>query len=276
VDGWEDQYTHADLLTKTPPISDTPYTMTFKPVFSEKTRLYKVVLRDYDGSDVNHNYSDGAEYLTTISLPTYLYRPHTQDIMRWTFKGWISPTDYLSGNQNPTLIADLENNTKKITEDFYAYAFYKEEVCAEVASPLAYFNITPYQLSFGAYGTGLSISLKEEYKDILEGKLTLPAMKDDIPIICVRDFSDMKKVTHVYFEPGSKYTLIGEPGISTGAFSRNTDAIPVLKAVYLPPSIRYIGQASFISQYNLEDVNLDALEILEIIESEAFRKANFR
>lgn len=276
IEDWDNEYTHADLLTKTPPVSDVPYTMTFKPVFSEKTRLYRVVLRDYDGSDIDHDYLNGAEYLTTISLPTYLYRPHTQDIMRWTFKGWISPTDYLSNNPNPTLIADLTNNTKQITEDFYAYAFYEEEVCAEVASPLAYFNISPNQRDFGTYGTGLSISLKGEYKDILEGKLTLPAMKDNIPIICVNDFADMKKITHVYFEPGSRYTLIGEPGVSTGAFSRNTDIIPVLKAVYLPPSIRYIGQSSFINQYNLEDANLDALEILEVIETDAFRKAGSR
>lgn len=271
IKDWEHEYTHEDLLQKTPPTYDTPYTMTFKPVFSEQTRLYKVVLRDYDGSDLNHDYINGAEYNTDIALPTYIYRPHDQDIMRWTFKGWISPTDYLSGNPNPTFIADLENNTKTITEDFYAYAFYEEEVCSEKASPLSYFNISSSPRDFGSYGSGLSISLKPEYKNILEGKITLPAMKNDKYIVCINDFADMKKVTHVYFEPGSQYTMVGEPNVTTGSFSHNTNAIPTLEAVYLPRSIRYIGQKSFYKQFNLTTANLDNLDVLEVIDQGAFR-----
>lgn len=278
-EGWSNDYTHIDLLTKTPPatINGTAYTMHIRPKFTSKIRKYKVVLKDHNNTDIDAGFdSEGVEYNTVIELPTYIYREHPQDMYRWTFKGWISTTDYLSGNKNPQLIADLVNNTKKITEDFYAYAFYEEEICTETASPLAYFNISQYQQDFGAYGTGLTISLKEEYKNTLEGKLTLPAMKDDIPIICVNDFADMKKITHVYFEPGNRYTLIGMPGVNTGAFSRNNYDVPVLKAVYLPHSIRYIGENCFINQYNLEDANLDALEILEVISTNAFRKGGSR
>lgn len=271
--GWETDFTHVDLLTKTPPatINNAPYTMHIRPKFTSKTRKYKVVLKDHNNTDIDAGFDiDGVEYNTVIQLPTYIYREHSQDMYRWTFRGWISTTDYLSGNKNPQLIADLTNNTKTITEDFYAYAYYTEDNVLEVPSPIEYFDISSFASSYGSYGTGHDISLKAKYKDIIQGKLTLPAQYNGNNIICIRDFADMKKVTHIYFEKGSIYTMVGQVDVISGAFQRTSQYEPTLIEVNLPASIKFIGARSFYNQCKLQTVNLDNLTSLEYIGQAAF------
>ena len=92
-------------------------------------------------------------------------------------------------------------------------------------------------------GTSYSISLKEEYKNILQGKITLPAVHEGNEIKMIGDFSGANLITDIFFETNSSYISVAPNAFKNGditnsaKFNYNTS----LKNIYLPSSIKKIG-----------------------------------
>lgn len=112
---------------------------------------------------------------------------------------------------------------------------------------------------------GYVINIKEKYRDILEGKITLPKLYNKQPIIKVGDFANASKITHVFFEDekNSNYIEFGKecfkfvervPAIDSEGKEYFTDrsAPHSLVAVYAPPSIKNIGDHAFQGVLKLE------------------------
>jgi hypothetical protein len=89
-----------------------------------------------------------------------MYRPHNTEGMRYEFKGWIGARDYLGNVSNPTIITNFI-----VDGDSTYYAYYEEQNCITKHSRLDYFE-------FDAYGT--TISLKPEYRYLIQEPITLP------------------------------------------------------------------------------------------------------
>ena len=248
--------THEEMLATVPESS-----MTFKPIFTAEERKYLLTLFDYNQADITPSDwpSDGFQYNAKIELPLFIYRAHEAENIvdgldintkRYDFKGWISSADYISNRPNPTLITDIN-----ITNDTRLYAYYKEE---EVSQPSdnRYFDFDE---------TNNTISLKEIYKtgaNAFKGKLTLPAKSPNgnyIVKVAKSGFYGADLLEYVYFEDGCKYTVLEE-----AAFRGNDQNTSQLKAIYLPASLREIGDYSFEGQMQLLESNLDYLASLDI------------
>ena len=255
----DDALENSISLNKHIPIVD----MTFVPVFKAEDRWYNV--RFYaDGKVVPQDRGDGTivesypvKYNTKYNGPikNYLYKAHPEEGYRYKFLGWC--TDPSSRNPSYT---DVTNYTVLGNIAFYAY--FKEESVFDNATSWDYFNVKNNE-----------ISLKPEYVNILEGKITLPLKTKSgnaITGIAANGFKDASKITHIYFEQGqSAYTSIGE-----GAFTKvnNKQTPAVLKAVYLPDGIKTIGNNCFRYQTALQTIALP--DSIEHIGSYAFSGGN--
>ena len=247
--------THEEMLAIVPENS-----MTFKPIFAAEERKYLLTLFDYNQTDITPSDwpSDGFEYNVKVELPLFIYRAHEAENIvdgldvntkRYDFKGWISSADYISNKPNPTFITNIN-----MTNDTRLYAYYKEE---EVSQPSdnRYFDFDE---------TNNTISLKETYKtgaNAFKGKITLPAKSPNGNyIVKVADggFQSTDLLEYVYFEDGCKYTILG-----SSSFRGNKQNTSQLKAIYLPASLKEIGNYSFEGQMQLLESNLDYLASLD-------------
>ena len=124
---------------------------------------------DYDGSTIliqdNLKYEDDiGEVFKDNSKSYYNYRPYngTKENYRYEFKGWQSEWDY---NNSPTTLTYSTLVGKKVNSKLKLYAYYAEENCLTTVSNSNYFEFT----------SNATLKIKEKYKSILAGKLTLPS-----------------------------------------------------------------------------------------------------
>lgn len=173
-------------------------------------------------------------------MTNFHYRPSTglKDNLRWSFQGWSQNKYGDIEIRNPEYF-DLASTPVKNTVLLYGH--YLTEDCNKFASKLEYFNV-----SNGA------LTLKEEYVDSIAGKITIPAIVNGIPIKSVGGFAGASGITHVYFQEGSVVDTI-----ASHAFSAITQKTYNLEAVYLPATVRTIGESAFDSQINMKTVTLN-------------------
>ncbi len=119
------------------------------------------------------------------------------------------------------------------------------------------------------------ISIADDYKTELKGKITLPATTLDgkkvvqiaSNFFCVQsslsstgslvyDKSLTSNITHVYFEEGSEYTTIESNAFYSGGKTNKLDSQSILKYVELPNGIITIGSHAFGYNPKLETVIL--------------------
>jgi hypothetical protein len=186
----------------------------------------------------------------------YHYRPWDNSLgehERYTLAGWINETDYNNNTANPTLY-DIDN--AMITNDLKLFAFYAIENAQAVASNLDFFTFSTqnqYIDGIEVYGTMISLSVAENYHEMIGGKITVPS-KDlqGNPITVLGSFRSNSKITDIYFLPDAEYTHVAD------AACERMDA---LRNVYLPGTVKCLGQDSFANSLRLENVNLtDAIE----------------
>lgn len=282
VQDWEDintgiKYTKEDLDNLIPTTN-----MIFKPIFSVKYRRYNVVVKDYDGSvKLSYEGAQGIPYGTKLTnIPYYMFRPNDKTNRRWEFQGWISVKDYLSGTNNPTYITDFT-----ITSDLTVYAHYTEQDYTKTASRLEYFNFVPWQDTSKGKLNGYKISLKKEYKSLIQEPITLPLKYNNRPIYVIDGFgfnsnsdSNVSDGTTqilcpaIYFEEGeSQYFRIGNYAFALGVSNQKyVDSQTTI--ISLPATITEIGAGAF-EQHEILN-NLGNYQSIETIESGAFRHTN--
>ena len=222
--------------------------MEFKADYQSAPRFYLVRFHDDSMNILEETY---IEYNTIYNgaMTNFYYKeiPDTPEYenLRYKFVGWAT-----AKVENP-VIFNIE--TTPITSNINLYAYYEIESVTEVSS-YEYFDISQEDGD-----TVLSLGLKEKYKNILQGKITIPAknkMGKEIYKIKANGFLNNTLITHIYFEEGSVYDTIGE-----GAFAINDDNLAItsaaLKYIGLPDTIRYIRNNAFNRQIKLENANLN-------------------
>lgn len=181
-------------------LTEHEYSAVFKDVFnSAYTQVSKTAFKE-TGSFMNDD------------VPAPSNNGATSLYMRNSFKGWTNDIEkakviYPSTMDDADLplinVADYP-----ATRDYEFYAIYKEESVFGQVADSKYFNFE--YLSSGAYSdryddsytvsTGYSISVKDEYRDYLSGKITIPVVAPDgKPVIRLGNMAN-NTITHVFFD----------------------------------------------------------------------------
>lgn len=233
------------------------------PEYKTQKNKYKVSFYDWNNNVIAQE-KDGVlltswevEYGSIYDGPIkgYYHRPDTGlgDTERWKFLGWGDRQ-----GDNPKYI-DL--NTYPIVTNVYLYARYAKENVYDSATSEDYFELDNAYIQPNLYGQNVGgssgyrqfISIKEEYKNVLAGKITIPATVGGVTVTGVGVFSGANLITHVYFDSRVNNNIVD---VRPNAFANPGDAETALKVVDLPESIQRIGQEAFINQRKLEKVSL--------------------
>lgn len=242
--------------------------ITFYPEFQEIPRTYDVTFYDINnikisqGKDENGNdilvkkIRYGTKYEGYFSEINYYKAPEPprklEEHERYTFKGWT----YVNYNKDDIGVQNLEfiNPANLIVEgNINLYAYYTIENAKTTPSNSWYFN----------YTTNNAISLKEEYKEILEEeKITIPR-----EALSVKDFKGITKVKEIYFEEGSLCNKIeSEAFDNTNRSTAYNNPILTkniqLVGIYLPNTINNIGEYAFSGLTELQYIDLNKMGIM--------------
>lgn len=243
--------------------------ITFTASYTSSPREYSIVLYDDDGTTVlleeKAYWGDdiGAKFNTKYAQLTYNYKPYTDTETfphnRYTFKGWQSNYDF----SNKTAAATWSNlSGVTVNGDFVAYAYYVVEDSRYNEFDEMYFTINSIHINNinGNSYNGLAISIKNLYRDAIQGHLTIPSKYQNQDIYFVKDFKNMTKITDVYFLDGNQYKGIYDGGFQMTAENKNN----ALKNVYLPKTdnFKFIWGGSFQNCHNLEHIALDGTDKL--------------
>lgn len=228
VEGLENPKEEADSFS----ILTAETDMVFYPIFKEEAKKHAIKFHDYDGNVILQNGEEsfgvpyGMSYVDAGGPMTNFYYKDSSDLpdnKRYGFKGWSTSRYKVDEGKNIEFI-DLKND--KIVKAMNLFPYYVTEDVYEVASSEEYFDIV----------NGV-VSLKDEYKETLQGKITVPNFPNATMIgKFFGSNSGDYKVTHIYFLRGSNYT-----SVNTGAFSYNRN----LKVVDLPSTIKAIENSAF-------------------------------
>jgi hypothetical protein len=117
------------------------------------------------------------------------------------------------------------------------------------------------------------VSIKDEYKSSLSGKITLPSRDaNGREVTLLGSLSDPnkadEKITHIYFLPDAKYRILGEHSFGQSGFYN----LKNLTTVYFPEnmnSLKYIGQLCFALTSNLTNI-INLPNSIEYIGAQAF------
>ena len=245
--------------------------MDLVPIFTSHIRQYVVTLYDYDGTKLTEEhlgYQTLIGEVMTSDYAHYCYREYTNESKpdyRWAFKGWQSKFDWQNGATAPTYTSLAE---QVVTADIGYYAFYKEENVYDTPSMISkrddFFTFQDISINGVA---GVRINLRDKYRYLLQGKITLPATDPSgKPVLEIGNFNakydmnglvlDRTKFTHIYFEMGDAghYYKVGDYAFTTGD---GTDSYSNLQVIDLPATIREIGQDAFKTNINLKTVKLN-------------------
>ena len=197
------------------------------PKFTAHARKYII---EFKGLNKNTLFTVEREYGEMLNKDAldprayYLYKDDSAfEHDRYVLKGWCSQKDYDDGIKNPALY-DL---TAPVLKSDRYYPYFELEDAREVASSDVLFNVD-----------GNTINLNPEYRDLVQGKLTIPA-KSGVTII--GNFAHTQ-LTAVYC-PSEQYTTIYNGFGDLGVFERGGSTL--LEFVYLPNSIMTIGPNVF-------------------------------
>ena len=253
--------TDANKFSKVIPSAD----MHLVPKYNFTDRIYTIKFYEFDGSELftlNGKYGDNVGTLTAgKSQYYYRYRDDSglETNLRYAFRGWKSEKNY-DNNINPSSPIDL--STISMTKNMKLYAYYDVENIYASASDLNLFNITYQtdQIVNDVKVSGYQIDLKPEFVNIIQGKITVPAMYGENKITILGKFTGATKITGLYCQQGSAYTHI--------VFESCQNCVG-LKVVHLSDTIQHIGEHAFQNDINLITINLNDEHLVHIGE-EAF------
>ncbi len=242
------------------------------PEFVASERIYTINFYDYNYSfgvppifTVQSKFENKVGDIVTDARFKYMFRNDDATLgehERYTFKGWQSESDF-KNNDNLTDVASVI-----VRSDLNYYAYYEPEDATLCASDLELFDIAVESVKVSsllgsgnaANKRGYRIKVKDKYVNLLGGKITLPSKdKDGNDIQIIGQFQNVPNITKIYFLDDAKYE-----SVCSGAFTQHAK----LDAIYLPNSIRIIGDSAFKEAFNLVDITLN--NDIEVIGSEAF------
>ena len=262
---WIDQYGQKyynpiDLNGATPEVNTTSFEdvfpdkdLVFYPEYIESPRMYSVSFYDWDGNVIPQEkiitddetgqstttyvnewpVAYGSKYDGPIKNYHYRNSDDLKDVERWAFQGWSS-NKYGDKEVNNPEYVDVTDLI--VTNTVLLYGHYLKEDCTKIATKEDYFIFTSINND-----SEYQISVKEDYRDQLEGKITLPAKYNDKYILEIGDFKDCSKITHIYYQNNNKYDTIGNDAFT------NCDK---LKKIDLNDSIKFIGNKAFGVDFN--------------------------
>jgi len=100
----------------------------------------------------------------------------------------------------------------------------------------------------GSYIGGYAISLKPEFKSIIEGKITLPSKDSNgNNITIMNNFNEANKITRFYFLEDAAYTHIADS---------SCQSLIKLECVYFPSSLIVVGKYAFKDVKPLKTITL--------------------
>lgn len=249
--------------------------MVFYPEFNTQDRVYTVKFYDWEENIILQESTTGESvdrwsvvYNNRYDGPikNFYYRDSSDltDDYRWAFKGWSL---YNYGDvvvNNPVYI---NPETLVVTGDIILHAHFVRENCKDIATNSNYFN---FELTTVKGIQGYTINIKENYRKVLEGKITLPRKHNDLDVIRIGDFRNAEKITHIFCEKNSRYLAVGDMNLSNLYGFQCFEAQSQLVKVDLSDSIIIIGDGAFTDCCNLIDINLN--DNIEYIGQRAFGK----
>lgn len=173
--------------------------------------------REYDGPMKNYYYKDESK----LNLDK-----------KYTFQGWGTA-------QNAVKPTFVNPESLIVTSSITLYAYFKEELV----------NTSPVSYDFLSISSSGALTIKDNYKNELQGKITLPAKDINGKIITsigLNGLANMKNVTHLFFEKDSAYKEIGNSACRLSSF----------KYVDLPQGLLTVGDKAFEGCANLETIIL--------------------
>ena len=222
----------------------------FYPDYEINTRQYLVRFYDHNAEIIKQENEEGwaVDYSTKYNGPMreYHYRDSSDlnEYGRYAFIGW-SRRYYKDPMETIPEEDQIKLNELIVTNNINLYACYRVEDVREQATDIQYFTFTDIS---GNNGNGKAISIKDEYRTILEGKITLPSYVEGEKIISIADFKETTKITHIFFLNDAEYYSVGD-----NCFYKSI----ALTMVDLPLSIRRISDYAFAACFNLERVTLN-------------------
>lgn len=244
----------------------------FIPNYIEKARQYEVIFHEHDGAvKISLKYGYLEVPTNKPETPVVAYKP--EDIlgedMRYQFKGWIGEADYNKYKLNPDEpmmditffdVFTMQMGQGKNVDKLNLYPYFEIENCREVASPIEWFNIdsiTSFEVNIASYDpvqnlvqdravqiavNGISLQLKEIYRDQYTGKLTIPSVVNGQPVVVYKGHPNYCYMKEVYFLEDSKCVGI----IHYGFWGGNA-----LTKVVLPKTLQAFALNSFYGCKNL-------------------------
>lgn len=243
VDGLENPDVSAKNFNTVIPTAN----MVFYPVFKEEKKRHAIKFFDYDNNVILQNGEEtfgvpyGETYIQAGGPMTNFYYKDSSNLpdnKRYGFKGWSTSRFKVDEGKNIEFI-DLE--THVIEKAMNLYPYYETEDVHKVATSEDYFSVS-----------GGVINLKSEYKDTLQGKITIPTTVKGAKVHTIGSFANgyqsQSKITHVYFLDNSTITNIN---MSAFAYCRE------LLMVDLPATVREIDGSAFTGCEKLTTVTLN-------------------
>lgn len=271
---WEDKdgnyYYDSNLTTVEGGISFQGYKPTadlvLYPVFNVEVRQYTVTFYTDDKVKISQVDENGDSYdswsvdygsLYDGPMKNFYYKDSSSlgEEYRYTFLGWGT----VYGATNPTYF-DLGETA--ITGNLALYAYYKKESVYTPSSEEYFYLKTGDSLAqegtLPTINNLVSINLREEYKDVLQGKITLPDTIGGKTYSMIGDFSGISLITHVFTTlTNSNILYVKESAFANSVSNVNTTLYvenPSLVRVALPDTVRRIGARAFVNQLNLESI----------------------
>ena len=251
--------------------------MIFYPEYRTIPKKYEVTFHDPDGNVIQQEVASGGNPVNSWEvqygdyydgpIKNYYYKDDSGlgEEETYFFKGWgttrgatapiyVDPTN-LEVKSNLNLYAYIEKiNVYNIPQ----HSRYKEIY-------YNYFNIS-----------NSTISLKDEYKSILKGKIILPSYdKNNNYIYTIGDFREGGEggITHIYFSSDAQYTTIGKHAFSGDMSNesgiKNLFAPKIIK-IKLPSTINTIDERAFYANNTVLDINWSNLTNLLKISANSF------
>lgn len=221
--------------------------MVFIPEFKKEIRKHEIKFHDYDGNVILQNGKEtfGVPYGMTYTqaggpMINFYYKDSSNlpDNKRYGFKGWSTSRFKVDEGKN---IEFIDLKTHVVEKAMNLYPYYETEDVHKVATSEEYFNVS----------NGV-ISLKSEYRDTLQGKITIPTTVKGAKINTIGSFANgyesQSKITHVYFLDNSAIVNIN---MSAFAYCRE------LLMVDLPATVRNIDGSAFTGCEKLITVTLN-------------------
>ena len=237
-----------------------------------KIHSYKIEFRNYDGEEIieTMHIPYNAKLVTPSTIP---YRPYESDRVEDLYKAYnfLGYSTTIKGGK-----VDVESMTSQSDRVFYAI-FSEQSDIREIVHPEWFNVITTNAIVEGYSGTPSAGKIVAKGCEIspklgLVGKITIPRMINDIPVVRLSNFSKIpgtensQKITHVFIQQGSGENPVYQ--ISSGCFKE------IESLVYFDFSntnlIRIDNEGFMRCSLDISQLRLHECETLEAIALNAF------